>query len=76
MQGIAQQLVAGQLNAVTVPIWTVMAFVLAVAAGALTGIRIAGKHLGGELASMMGGMFGPTAAVPAVFAGLIALSLI
>jgi len=76
MQQVAQQLVAGQLNALTVPIWTVMAFVLAIFAGAAAGVWLAGKDLGHELASLMGGLFGPTAAVPAVLLGLIALSYI
>jgi len=74
MQQVAQQLVAGQINVLTVPIWTVMAFVLAIFAGAAAGVWLAGKDLGRELASLMGGLFGPTAAVPAVLLGLIALA--
>lgn len=48
-----------------------VALVLSMAGGAL-----AGKDLGNELAAMMGAMFGPTAAVPAVLVGLIVLALI
>jgi len=76
MQGLAQQLASGQLNALTVPIWTVMALVLAAIAGAGTGVWLGGKHLGSELASLMGGLFGPVAAVPAVLVGLLVLSFV
>lgn len=76
MQGLAQQLSSGQLNAFTVLIWTAMALALAVLAGAAAGLRLAGKDLGSELASLMGGLFGPTAAVPAVLVGLIVMAVL
>ena len=56
--------------------WVLMAFVLSMAGGALAGVRLAGKDLGNELAAMMGAMFGPTAAVPAVLVGLVVLALV
>ena len=56
--------------------WVLMAFVLSMAGGALAGVRLAGKDLGNELAAMMGAMFGPTAAVPAVLLGLVVLALV
>ena len=52
------------------------AFVLSMAGGAVAGVRLAGKDLGNELAAMMGAMFGPTAAVPAVLVGLVVLALL
>ena len=60
----------------TALLWTVLAFVLAAAGGAIAGIVLAGKDLGNELAGMMGAMFGPAGAVPAVVIGLAILALI
>lgn len=62
--------------AMQVLMWVLMAFVLSMAGGALAGVRLAGKDLGNELAAMMGAMFGPTAAVPAVLVGLVVLALV
>lgn len=76
MRDIVQQLGAGQLNVMTILIWTLIAFLLAAAGGALTGLRLAGKDLGNELAALMGAMFGPTGAVPGVLLGLIILAFV
>ena len=76
MRDIVQQLGTGQLNIMTILIWTLIAFLLAAAGGALTGLRLAGKDLGNELAAMMGAMFGPTGAVPGVLLGLIILAFV
>ena len=48
----------------------VLALVLALAAGAASGLKIGADALGKELAAMMGAFFGPTAALPAVLVGL------
>lgn len=74
MQNFLEQLNAGHLTAVTVVAWTVLAAIFATLGGALAGIRLAGKDLGNALAASMGAMFGPTAAVPGVLLGLIALA--
>ena len=66
MGEIVQQLAAGHLSVMTIVIWTLVAFVLAAAGGALMGLKIGGKDLGNELAAMMGAMFGPTGAVPEI----------
>lgn len=75
MDSILQHLTSGELTVVTVAIWIAIAFLLSVMGGACAGVVLAGKDLGNELAALMGGMFGPTAAVPAVLAGLIVLQL-
>lgn len=76
MGELVQQLANGQLNALTVLIWAVVALLLSMAGGAATGVKLAGKDLGNELAAMMGAMFGPTGALPGVFLGLIILALL
>ena len=50
-----------------------LALVLALAAGAASGMRIGAEALGTGLAAMMGALFGPTAALPAVLVGLCVL---
>jgi hypothetical protein len=47
-----------------------LALVLALVAGAASGLKIGAASLGKELAAMMGAFFGPTAALPAVLVGL------
>jgi hypothetical protein len=50
-----------------------LALVLALAAGAASGIRIGAEALGKELAAMMGAFYGPTAVLPAALVGLAVL---
>jgi hypothetical protein len=52
-------------------LWLLVAVALSMAGGALAAMRLAGRDLGNELAALMGAMFGPVAAVPAVLAGLL-----
>jgi hypothetical protein len=73
MDALSQQLAQGHLTVPSAAILLVLAFVLSVAGGALAGIALAGKDLGNPLAALMGGMFGPTAALPAAAAGLLML---
>ena len=47
-----------------------LALVLALVAGAASGLKIGAASLGKELAALMGAFFGPTAALPAVLVGL------
>jgi len=50
-----------------------LALVLALAAGAASGLNIGAEALGKELAAMMGAFYGPTAVVPAAMVGLVIL---
>lgn len=76
MDSIWQQLATGELNVITGLIWLAIVLLLSVAGGAISGVVLAGKDLGNELAAMMGGMFGPTAAIPAAVLGLLVLHLL
>lgn len=51
----------------------VLALVLALAGGAIAGMKIGAEALGKELAAMMGAFYGPTAVLPAVVIGLAVL---
>jgi hypothetical protein len=50
-----------------------LALVLALAAGAVSGLKIGAEALGSGIAAMMGALFGPSAALPAVLVGLAIL---
>ena len=54
----------------------VLALFASVIGGAIGGIIVGGKHLGNELAAMLGGFYGPMAAVPGVILALIILVII
>ena len=51
-----------------------LAFLIALAAGAVSGMRIGAEFLGKELAAMMGAFYGPTSVLPAALVGLAILS--
>lgn len=73
---ILQQLGSEPLALVSILVWTLLAFVLAIAGGALMGLRLGASALGKELAALMGALFGPVAAVPGVLLGLLILKLV
>ena len=74
MKEIIEQFATGQLTPVTIVLWSAVAFLLAVLGGVIGGMKMGGKDIGHDLAAMMGALFGPTAAVPAVFLGLLILA--
>jgi len=72
---IGHDLASGRLTVLTIVVWTILAFVTATIGGAIAGMWLAGKDLGNDLAAIMGAMFGPTAAVPAILLALVVLAL-
>jgi hypothetical protein len=70
------ELADGRITVLTVGLWTLLSLVLSIAAGAAAGVVLAGKDLGNSLAALMGGMYGPVAAVPGILAALIVLAFI
>ncbi|MBI3343891.1 MAG: hypothetical protein HY028_03340 [Gammaproteobacteria bacterium] len=70
------QLAAGHITWSTGLVWIMASFLIALLGGAAAGVKLAGKSLGDELAALMGAMFGPTGAVPAILLGLILLKFI
>ncbi len=58
-------------------VWgALIALVVGIAGGAIGGVIVGGKHIGNELAAMMGGLYGPMATVPGILIGLLILKLI
>ncbi|MBL8482494.1 MAG: hypothetical protein JNJ60_09870 [Rhodocyclaceae bacterium] len=74
MTELIQDFLAGRLTFATVLLWTFCTLLLAMAGGALMGMRIAGKDLGNQLAALIGAFFGPMGAVPGVLLGLSVLA--
>lgn len=52
-----------------------LGIVASIAGGAIGGVVIGGKHLGNELAAMMGGFYGPMAGIGGVLLGLAVYAL-
>lgn len=75
MDLLLAQLSAGVLNVQTILVWTVVAGFLSALGGLVTGVVMGGRELGHDLAALMGALFGPTAAVPAVFVVLVVFML-
>jgi hypothetical protein len=57
------------------PALLALGFIAAMAGGALSGLMIAGRQLGSEVATQIGALFGLIAGVPGITAALIALAL-
>ncbi len=53
-----------------------LAVLLAMAGGALSGMKLAGEHLGNELAAMTGAFFGPMPVLPAAVVGIIVFEVL
>ncbi len=49
--------------------------VASIIGGIVGGILVGGKHIGNELAALMGGFYGPVAGVPGVIVGLAIIML-
>jgi hypothetical protein len=76
MEVLMRELGEGQLTAVTIIVWTLLASLVSIAAGAVAGMTLGGRDLGRSLAALMGALYGPLAAGPGILIGLIVLTLL
>ncbi len=76
MDTIIDTLSGNNITITTFLLGFIIALVTGVIGGAIGSIIVGGKHMGNELAAMMGGFFGPIAAVPGVIIALIVLLFI
>jgi hypothetical protein len=76
MKAMVDLLASEHLNGPAILLWTGFAFLLAMAGGAVSGVKLAGKHLGNEVAAMIGAVIGPIGVVPGILVGLIVLAFI
>lgn len=76
MESLLQQMLSGELNLASGAVWTAVALVLSASGGAATGVTLAGKDIGHDLAILLGGVYGATCGVPAAIGGLLLLRAI
>ena len=76
MESVVDALSAGQVTLGTGLIALAIALVAGAIGGAIGGIIVGGRHMGNELAAMMGSFYGPVAAVPGTVVALIAFAFI
>lgn len=76
MDEIINALMTGEITLITCIIWYIIAMIIGAIGGAVGGMIVGGKHMGYELAAMMGSFFGPMAAAPGVLIALIILLFI
>lgn len=65
-----QDFTSQELTLATGLAWLLVGVVFSIAGGALGGIILAGKDIGTRLSAMIGGLYGPAAAIPALLLGL------
>ncbi|MFN6566117.1 hypothetical protein [Dendronalium sp. ChiSLP03b] len=70
-----QNMLAGDLNIVTGLLWLVLATVVSMIGGAIGGMILAGKDIGYSFSAMLGALFAPAGAIPAILLGLVILTL-
>ncbi|AFY30648.1 hypothetical protein [Calothrix sp. PCC 7507] len=71
-----KSLASGDLNILTGFVWVVIATALSLVGGAIGGMLLAGKDIGYEFSAVLGGLFAPTAVIPAILLGLFVLNLL
>ncbi len=75
IQQFLTDLVNGQITLFTGVFWVLIAAGISIVGGAIGGILLAGKTLGVQLSAMIGGLFGPTAVIPATAIALVVLKI-
>lgn len=75
IQAFLNDLINGQITLVTGVFWVLFAAAISIVGGAIGGILLAGKSLGLQLSAMIGGLFGPTAVIPATAIALVVLKI-
>ncbi len=76
MGSIVEAINAGQITWITLLVAVSGALVAAVVGGAVGGIVVGGKHMGNELAAMLGSFYGPMGALPGIVIALCMIALI
>ncbi|MBD6618976.1 hypothetical protein FNW02_24930 [Komarekiella sp. 'clone 1'] len=69
-------LAAGELNIETELVWVAIATALSMVGGAIGGMLLAGKDIGYQFSAMLGALFGPAGAIPAIVLGLVLLNFL
>ncbi|MBD2292762.1 hypothetical protein H6G06_04495 [Anabaena sphaerica FACHB-251] len=75
MNNLMTSLTTGELNLFTGLVLLLIATGFSMLGGAIGGIILAGKDFGYSFSATIGGLFGPTAAIPAILLGLCLLTI-
>ncbi|MBD2302016.1 hypothetical protein H6G80_11380 [Nostoc sp. FACHB-87] len=69
-------MVSSDINIVTGFLWLIIATVISMIGGAIGGMILAGKDIGYSFSAMLGALFAPAGAVPAILLGFALLTLL
>ncbi|BAY16137.1 hypothetical protein NIES2109_25880 [Nostoc sp. HK-01] len=69
-------MVSSDLNIVTALVWLIIATIISMIGGAIGGMILAGKDIGYSFSAMLGAMFAPAGAIPAILLGFALLTLL
>lgn len=75
VQAFIQDFTSQQITLATGLVWLLIGVACSIAGGALGGIALAGREIGVRLSAMIGGLYGPAAAIPAMLLGLSLIGL-
>ncbi|MHC5730099.1 MAG: asr0689 family protein [Nostoc sp.] len=62
------------MNIATEFVWVIIATALSMVGGAIGGMLLAGKDIGYQFSAMLGALFAPAGAIPAIILGLAVLN--
>jgi hypothetical protein len=75
IQSFLNDLISGQITLFTGVFWVLIAAGVSIVGGAIGGVLLASKSLGVQLSAMIGGLFGPTAVIPATAIALVVMKI-
>ena len=67
-------LVFGDITLITGLVWLLIAIVISMIGGAISGMVIGGKEIGYQFSAMLGSLFAPAGVIPAMILGLFILN--
>ncbi len=76
MGDVFSSVASGDISIITSAIYILIALIVSAIGGSIGGILVGGKHMGNELAAMMGSFYGPIGAVPGILLALVVLVFI
>jgi hypothetical protein len=69
-------MVTRDINLVTGLVWLIIATIISMIGGAIGGMMLAGKDIGYSFSAMLGALFAPAGAIPAILLGFAVLTLL
>lgn len=76
MSDFLTSMVSSDITIFTGLAWLVIATIISMIGGAIGGMLLAGKEIGYSFSAMLGALFAPAGAIPAIFLGFALLTLL